>query len=183
MSHTRKILTGVLLSIVTAAAIAPAIQASAVSVGSGSGVIADVNRRVQAGDLDVSVHQGSRRVQLRHIVQLLVITPKNGKAEAIEGLVGASVAVVPSAKRPGQLELHLLSSAGLLGDEYSGLRPVAYETAQQPQNAQKYTRQQMLADNVFVVEQVFVSSRRNPVLVKLDGQMIRLKRGDALLVL
>jgi hypothetical protein len=41
----------------------------------------------------------------------------------------------------------------------------------------------MLADNVFVVKKVFISSQRSPVELKLDGQVIRLKQGDALLVL
>jgi hypothetical protein len=142
-----------------------------------------VNRRLQADELEISVYQGNQRVRLQHIVQLLVITPKIGRAEAIEDLVGASVAVVPSTKRPGLLELHLLSSAGFLGHKYPRLSPAAYDPAQQPHNTQRHTRQQMLADNVFLVKQVFVCSRRHPVLVKLDGQTIRLKRGDALVVL
>jgi hypothetical protein len=40
-----------------------------------------------------------------------------------------------------------------------------------------------LADNIFKVRQVLLSSRKNPIEVHIDGQMHRLKPGQALLVL
>jgi len=41
----------------------------------------------------------------------------------------------------------------------------------------------VLADNIFKVHQVLLSSRKNPVEIHIDGEIHRLKPGQALLVL
>jgi hypothetical protein len=40
-----------------------------------------------------------------------------------------------------------------------------------------------LPETIFKIKQVFVSTRQRPVEIKLDGQVIYLKSGDALVVL
>jgi hypothetical protein len=41
----------------------------------------------------------------------------------------------------------------------------------------------VLADNVFKVKQVLISSSQSPIELRLDEKIIRLKPGDGLLVL
>jgi hypothetical protein len=41
----------------------------------------------------------------------------------------------------------------------------------------------VLADNIFKVHQVLLSSRKNPIEIRIDGQIQHLKPGQAVLVL
>jgi hypothetical protein len=41
----------------------------------------------------------------------------------------------------------------------------------------------ILADNIFKVRQVLLSSRKNPIEIRIDGQIHHLKPGQALLVM
>ena len=120
--------------------------------------------------------------------ELLAVTPLVGARRTIENLVGKSVAVVSSVKRPDRWEVYILPSAASLSHNDGRRLEVSYNPAQQRRTRSGNTSQetltgQMLADNVFVVKKVFISSQRSPVELKLDGQVIRLKQGDALLVL
>lgn len=140
------------------------------------GPVAEVNQRVETDRLEVRVYQGKQLVQLGRFMELFIITPLGGRRQAIENLVGRSVAIVPSGKRPDRWEVYVLRSVAFLGRHQGRLLEAIYDPAQGEMA-------QMLADNVFRVKQVFVSSRRRPVELKLDGQVIQLKPGDALLVL
>jgi hypothetical protein len=172
------------LAIGALATMAHIAQASPARISLNSGPVATVNRRIETDNLEISVYQGKRRVQLQTFVQLLVITPLAGRAETVENLVGASVAIVPSNRPSKRLEVHLLSPVVFLSHDDGHSHRISYDATQQPQNMyREYTFQQMLADNVFIVKQVLVSSQRNPVELRIAGEPIQVKRGDALLVL
>ena len=135
-----------------------AAQASEASTSSTSSLVAEVSQRIETDRLEVRVYQGKQLVQLARFMELFVVTPLGGRGQTMESLVGRSVAIVPSEKRRDRWEIYQDVWAGT-GKELT------------------------LADNVFRVKQVFASSRRRPVEIKLDGQVIQLKSGDALLVL
>jgi len=144
-------------------------------------LVAEVNQRIETDRLQVRVYQGKQLVQLARFRELFVVTPLGGRTQTIESLVGRSVAIVPSAKRPDRWEVHVLRTVAVLGRQ-GRLLEGFYEPAQQPLRIGT-GQELMLAENIFKVKQVFVSSRRRPVEIRLDGQVICLKSGDALVVL
>ena len=85
-----------------------------------------------------------------------MVTPLPGPPKTTENLIERSVAIVRSDEKPNRWEVYQ--------DVWAG-------------------GELTLADNVFKVKQVFISSHWNPVEPRLDRQIVRLKPGDALLVL
>jgi len=91
-------------------------------------------------------------------MELYVVTPLPGSPSPIENLAKRSVAIVRSEKKPDRWEVY--------EDVWAGTG-----------------KEMTLADNVFKVKQVFISSPQSPIELRLDEKMIGLKPGDALLVL
>ena len=151
------------------------------STSSTASLVAEVSQRIETDRLEVRVYQGKQLVKLARFMELFVVTPRGGRTQAVESLVGRSVAIVPSAKRPDRWEVHVLRTLAVLGRP-GRLREGFYEPARQHVRIRS-GQEQMLAENIFKVKQVFVSSRRRPVEIRLDGQVIYLKAGDALVVL
>ena len=90
-----------------------------------------------------------------HFHELLTATPA-GRQEGLDKLVGRSVALVPSEKRADQEDI--FTGVGGVGEL-------------------------VLTDNIYKVRQVLLSSRKNPIEIRVDGQIHRLKPGQALLVM
>lgn len=121
-------------------------------------LIAVVRQRIETDRLEVRVYQGKKLVQLARFMELFVVTPVPGESQKIENLANRSVAIVRSEKQPDRLEVYQ--------DFWIGRG-----------------KEQTLADNVFKVKQVFISSTQSPIELRLDEQVVRLKPGDAMLVL
>ena len=151
------------------------------STSSATSLVAEVNQRVETDRLQVRVYQGKKLVPLARFRELFVVTPLGERSQTIASLVGRSVAIVPSAKRPDRWEVHVLRTVAVLDRQDRRLGGF-YEPAQQHVRIRS-GQEQMLAENIFKVKQVFVSTRRRPVEIRLDGQVIDLKSGDALVVL
>jgi hypothetical protein len=150
------------------------------STSSTSSLVAEVNQRIETDRLQVRVYQGKQLVQLARFTELFVVTPLGERSQTIESLVGSSVAIVRSAKRRDRWEVYVLRSVAAFGRQ-GRLLEGFYEPAQQ--HVPIGSGEDILAENIFKIKQVFVSSRRRPVEIKLDGQVIYLKSGDALVVL
>jgi hypothetical protein len=151
-----------------------------VPTASKSGFVADVKQRVETDRFEVIVYQGKTRVQLERFVQLLVIAPLQGRTIKVENLVRRSVAIVPPDNRRTRWGVYMLSSVGFLAPRQWLVLNAFYDPAQRQHRS---GGAQELADNVFLVKQVIISSERDPVKLRLDGEVIRLKPGEALLVL
>jgi hypothetical protein len=149
------------------------------STSSATSLVAEVNQRVETDRLQVRVYQGKKLVQLARFRELFVVTPLGERSQTIASLVGRSVAIVPSAKRPDRWEVHLLRTVAVLGRP-GRLLEGFYEPAQDVRTTAR--QELMLAENIFKIKQVFVSSRRRPVEIELNGQLIHVKSGDALVV-
>ena len=91
------------------------------------------------------------------------------------------MAIVRLTKRRDLWEVYVLGSVAIFGRQ-GRLQEGFYEPAQQRDRIEN-GQELMLPENIFKVKQVFVSSRQHPVEIKLDGQVIYLKSGDALVVL
>ena len=125
-------------------------------VGPGAQFIATSTQRIDLGRADVRVYRSGRPVELFPSVhELLTATPADRQI-GLDSLAGRSVALVPSAKRAEQWDI--FTGVGGVGEL-------------------------ILADNIFKVRQVLLSSRKNPIEVRIDGQIHRLKPGQVLLVL
>lgn len=161
-----------------------ALRAGQPTSESSTSVVGEIRQRVETDTLEVRVYQGKQLVELPSFTELFVVTPLSGPPQTIENLVGKSVAIAPSEKWPNRLEVYLLRSEAALGRN-GHLVEVAYDDPPRKRVRSGASREDglELADNVFKVKQVLVSSRRRPVELKLDGQVIRLKPMDALLVL
>ena len=165
------------------------IQAFPITLKAGQGaatsstasLVAEVNQRIETDRFQVRVYQGKQLVQLARFRELFVVTPLGGRTQTIESLVGRSVAIVPSKERLDRWEVHVLHAAADLGRQ-GRLLEGFYEPAQQHIRT-RIPPEPLLAGNIFEVKQVLVSSRRRPVEIRLDGQVIDLKSGDALVVL
>jgi|GEM_PF-3052261 len=147
-----------------------------------SGFVAEVNQRIETDRLQVRVYQGKQLVQLERFTDLFVVTPLAGRSQMIESLVGRSVAIVRSAKRRDIWQVYVLSSVAVFGRQ-GRLLEGFYEPVQQHVPTRMYQNPLTLPENIFKIKQVFVSTRQRPVEIKLDGQVIYLKSGDALVVL
>jgi hypothetical protein len=120
--------------------------------------IAVVTQRIETDRLEIRVYRGRKLVRLTPFMELFVVTPLPGQPKTIENLANRSVAIVRSEKKSDRWEVYLDVWAG------SG-------------------REMTLADNVFKVKQVFISSPQSPIELRLDEKIMGLKPGDALLVL
>jgi len=120
--------------------------------------VATSTQRIDRDRAKVRVYRNGRLVELfSSFHELLTATPAGRqKGTALNELVGRSVALVPSEKRADQWDI--FRGVGGCCDL-------------------------VLADNIFKVRQVLLSSRQNPIEVRIDGQILRLKPGQALLVM
>lgn len=121
-------------------------------------LIAVVTQRIETDRLEVRVYQRKKLVQLTPFMKLFVVTPLPGQPKTIENLANRSVAIVRSEKKSDRWEVYQ--------DDWAGTG-----------------REMTLADNVFKVKQVFISSPQSPIELRLDEKVVGLKPGDALLVL
>jgi hypothetical protein len=121
-------------------------------------LVAVVTQRIETDRFEVRVYQRKKLVQLTPFTELFVVTPLPGQPKTIENLASRSVAIVRSEKKPDRWEVY--------EDVWAGTG-----------------KEMTLADNVFKVKQVFISSPQSPIELRLDEKMIGLKPGDALLVL
>jgi hypothetical protein len=122
--------------------------------------IAVVSQRIEADRREVRLYKGKKLVQLTTFMELVVVTPVAGQSKTIENLANRSVAIFRSEKKPDQWEVFQDVKVGAGGADAL-----------------------VLADNVFKVKQVFISSSQSPIELRLDEKVIRLKPGDGLLVL
>jgi len=118
--------------------------------------IAILTQRIDPNRLEVRVYQKGHPIKLFPQIHELIIAFRADRRKGLEHVAGSSVALVPSEKIADQWDIYL--GVGGVGEL-------------------------CLADNIFVVRQVLVSSRRNPIEVRLDGSIHRLKPGEALLVM
>ena len=123
-------------------------------------LIAEVRQRIDTDRLEVRLYQGNKLVQLARFMELIVVTPLGKPSETIENLTHRSVAIVRSEKSPDQWEVYQDVWVGTGGAEML-----------------------TLADNVFKVKQAILSSPESPLELRLDEKIVRIKPGDALLVL
>jgi len=118
--------------------------------------IATSTQRIDRDRMEIRVYRNGKPVELfANYHELLTATPA-GRHEGLDKLVGRSVALVPSDKRADQEDI--FTEVGGVGEL-------------------------VLADNIYKVRQVLLSSRKNPIEVRIDGQIHRLKPGQALLVM
>jgi len=114
-----------------------------------------LTKRINTHLLDVHVYQSGQPIALfPQLHELVTAVPADGR-KALGDIQGKSVALVPSAKAANQWELF----SGVAGGELC------------------------LADNIFVVRQVLISTRKKPIRVQVDGETHRLKPGEVLLVM
>ena len=126
------------------------------SVGPAAQFIATSTQRIDRDRAEVRVYRNGQAVELfPKFHELLTATPAD-RQMGLERLVGKSITIVPSEKRADQWDI------------FTGVGGVD---------------KLILAGNIFKVRQVLLSSRKNPLEVRVDGQMHRLKAGQALLVL
>jgi len=148
--------------------------------GPGAQIIATSTQRINRDRVEIRVFQNGKPVELfPHFHELVAATPASRQQE-LDQLVGASVTLVPSEKQADQWDL------------FTGVGGVsARPTAGARVKAQQWdiftgvggVGEMVLADNIFKVRQVLLSSRKNPIEIHVDGQVHRLKPGQALLVL
>jgi protein subunit release factor A len=122
--------------------------------------IAVVSQRIEADRREVRLYKGKKLVQLTPFMEPIVVTPVAGQSKTIENLANRSVAIFRSEKNPDRWEVFQDVRVGTGGADAL-----------------------VLADNVFKVKQVLISSSQSPIELRLDEKIIRLKPGDGLLVL
>jgi len=114
-----------------------------------------LTKRISTNLLDIHVYQNGQPIALfPQLHELVTALPADG-GKGLDEIQGRSVALVPSAKAANQWEIF----RGVAGGELC------------------------LADNIFVVRQVLVSTRKKPIRVQVDGETHRLKPGEVLLVM
>jgi hypothetical protein len=127
-------------------------------VGPAAQFIATSTQRIDRDRMEIRVYRNGKPVELfPHFHELLTATPADHQEGiGLDRLAGKSVTLVPSEKQADQWDIF----TGVGG-----------------------TGELTLADNIFKVRQVLLSSRKNPIEVRIDGQIHRLKPGQALLVM
>jgi Tfp pilus assembly protein FimV len=125
-------------------------------VGAAAQFIATTTQRIDRDRAEVRVYRNNQPVELFPSFHELVTASPADHQMRLDRLVGKSVALVPSEKRADHWDI--FAGVGGVGDL-------------------------ILAGNIFKVRQVLLSSRKNPIEVRVDGQIHRLKPGQALLVL
>ena len=142
--------------------------------------IATTTQRVDRDHVGIQVYRNGRPVNLfPHFHELVTATPA-GHQTGLDKLVGTAVTLVPSEKQAEQWDVY--TGVGGAGGRSAGvpkLRPSQWNIF----TGVGGTGELVLADNIFKVHQVLLSSRKSPIEVHIDGQIHRLKPGQALLVL
>jgi len=150
-------------------------QAERAAIEDGAELIATTTQRIDRDQVAIRVFQSGKPVELfAHFHELVTATPANRQTK-LDELAGKSVTLIPSEKRenvaraagPGESLLPWRSQADHW-DIFTGVGGTGELT---------------LADNIFKVRQVLLSSKKNPIEVHVDDQILRLKPGQALLVL
>ncbi len=114
-----------------------------------------ITQRIDRDHMEVRVFQNGRPIKLfPQFHELIAASPADHRV-GLDQVAGKGVALVPSEKVADQWDI------------YIGVGGVA---------------ELCLAGNIFVVKQVLISSRKNPIEVRVDGHIHRLKPGQALLV-
>jgi len=141
--------------------------------------IATTAERIDRDHVGIQVYRNGKPVDLfSHFHELVTATPA-GHQTGLDKLVGTAVTLVPSEKQAEQWDVYtgVGVAAGRLG--VPKLKPSQWDIF----TGVGGTGELVLADNIFKVRQVLLSSRKNPIEVRTDGQIHRLKPGQALLVL
>lgn len=127
-----------------------------VPVGPAPQMIGTTTERIDRDRVDVRVYQSGQPVELSpRFHELIAATPANHRRQ-LNKTAGKGVTLVPSEQGAGRWDIYL----GVGGvDELC------------------------LAGNILVVKQVLVSSRKSPIEVRVDGEIHRLRPGQALLVI
>lgn len=120
-------------------------------------LIARAMQRIERDRLDVSVYEAGQPVALPYFTELIVVKSLDS-GDGLERLVKKNVALVPSEKRTDQWDVY----TDVIWRNREGLT---------------------LVENVFIVRQVLFCSPKNSIRVQIDGKSLRLKPGQALLVL
>jgi hypothetical protein len=124
-------------------------------VGPAPQLVATSTRRIDRDRAEIRVYRSGQPVELfPGFHELLTVTPAD-RQMGLDRLVGRSLALVPSEKRADQWDIFM----GVGGVD-----------------------RLILAANIFKVRQVLLSSRKNPIEVRIDGHIHRLKPGQALLL-
>ena len=118
--------------------------------------IATTTQRIDRDHVGIHVYRNGKAVDLfPHFHELVTATPAE-RQKGLDRLAGTSVTLVPSEKQAHEW------------DVFTGVGGVG---------------ELVLAANIFKVRQVLLSSRKNPIEIHIDGQIHRLRPGQALLVL
>jgi hypothetical protein len=141
--------------------------------------IATSTRRIDRDRVEVRVYRNGQPVKLFPSFHELVTTTPADRQKGLDKLVGSSVALVPSEKQTDQWDV-FTGVGGVGGARVPLLKwPAQWDIF----TGVGGVGDLVLADNIFKVRQVLLSSRKNPIEVRVDGQIHRLKPGQALLVL
>jgi len=143
-------------------------------------IIATTTQRVDRDHVGIQVYRKGKPVELfSHFHEIVTATPAD-RQKGFDKLVGTSVTLVPSDKQADQW------------DVFTGVGGVSASSTGGPRLKWHHwdiftgvggTGELVLADNIFKVHQVLLSSRKNPIEIHIDGQVHHLKPGQALLVL
>jgi hypothetical protein len=125
----------------------------AVPAGPQAQCVATSTQRIDRGRMEIRVYRNGRPVELFSHFHELVTATPAGRQKALDQLAGRSITLVPSGK-----QWNVFTGVGGVGEL-------------------------VLADNIFKVRQVLLSSRKNLIEVHVDGEIHRLQPGQALLVL
>jgi hypothetical protein len=142
--------------------------------------IATTTQRIDRDHVGIHVYRNGKPVDLfPHFHELVTATPAD-RQKAFDKLVGTSVTLVPSDKQSDQWEV-FTGVGGVAAGPTAGSKLKAHQW-------DIYTGvggvgELILADNIFKVRQVLLSSRKNPIEIRIDGQIHHLKPGQALLVM
>jgi len=142
--------------------------------------IATTAERIDRDHVGIQVYRNGKPVDLfPHFHELVTATPA-GHQNALDKLVGTAVTLVPSEKQAEQWDVY--TGVGVAAGRSPGvpkLRPSQWDIF----TGVGGTGELVLADNIFKVHQILLSSRKNPIEIHIDGQIHRLKPGQALLVM
>jgi len=146
---------------------------------SGYRPIAIATERIDRDRAEVSVHHGGRVVELPRFTELVVATPLRPETR-LTRLVNKILLLVPSEKCEGEWDVFTYNHEEARLFPTPGFRPVLFGAQTRGRIFQGALA---LPDNVFMVKQVLLSTRENPVEVSVGPDRYRLKPGEALLVL
>jgi hypothetical protein len=142
--------------------------------------IATTTQRVDRDHVGIQVYRNGKPVELfSHFHELVTATPA-ARQKRFDKLVGTSVTLVPSEKQADQWDV--FTGVGGVSGRRTGV-PKLKAHQWDIFTGVGGTGELVLADNIFKVHQVLLCSRKSPIEIRIDGQIHRLKPGQALLVL